>query len=262
MGKKNLTPYVDIIVPNYNKGKYLKEAINSVINQTYKRWKLYIVDDNSIDDSKYYLQKYKKNKNIKIFFLNKNCGPSFCRNFGISKSRSNYIAFLDSDDFWPKNKLSCQINFMIKNNLSLTYTDYKFFYQNNCAKRKYIYSSVPNCFTYTSFIKNSSINTSTLILKKTLIKKVRFQQVKKHEDYIFKCEIFKKNKELIAKKNKKTFAYYRILKNSRSQNKLVSLFYLWKYNKQFNKLNFLDNLSSVISISFNSIKKYGLKMGV
>ena len=40
MGKKNLTPYVDIIVPNYNKGKYLKEAINSVINQTYKRFNL------------------------------------------------------------------------------------------------------------------------------------------------------------------------------------------------------------------------------
>ena len=54
MGKKNKQPKIDIIIPNYNKGMYLSAAINSVINQTYKNWKLYIIDDNSYDDSKKY----------------------------------------------------------------------------------------------------------------------------------------------------------------------------------------------------------------
>ena len=52
-------PYVDIIIPNYNKSDYIEETINSVINQTYKNWFLYIIDDNSSDDS---LKKIKKDK--------------------------------------------------------------------------------------------------------------------------------------------------------------------------------------------------------
>lgn len=262
MLKKNKDPFIDIVIPNYNKGNYLDKAIKSVINQTYNKWKLYIVDDNSNDSSLKILRKYKKNNKIKIFYLNKNQGPSFCRNLGVSKTSSRFIAFLDSDDFWPNNKLSSQINFMNKNNLSFTYTDYKTFYQNSKYKKKYTYSNVPEYFTFKSFIRNSSINTSTLIIKKDLIKNIKFKNLQKHEDYIFKCEILKKNKKLIAKKFSKTFAYYRILKNSRSQNKLMSLFYLWKYNRKFNKLNFLENLISVVLISLNSIKKYGFKTGV
>ena len=88
MGKKNKQPKIDIIIPNYNKGMYLSTAINSVVNQTHKNWKLYIVDDNSNDDSKKILKKYKNNAKFDIFFLKKNKGPAFCRNFGLSKSKS------------------------------------------------------------------------------------------------------------------------------------------------------------------------------
>ena len=114
MGKKNKQPKIDIIIPNYNKGMYLSASINSVINQTYKNWKLYIIDDNSHDDSKRILKRYKKKAKINIFFLKNNKGPGFCRNLGISKSKSQYVAFLDSDDYWPKNKLNSQIKYMLK----------------------------------------------------------------------------------------------------------------------------------------------------
>ena len=72
----------------------------------------------------------------------------------------------------------------------------------------------------------------------------------------------RKNKNLKAVKFDKTYAYYRVLKESRSQNKLVSIFYLWKYNKEFNKLSFVKNLFSIVFVSFNSLKKYGFKKGV
>ena len=71
MYKKSKKNRVDIIMPNFNKGQYLKEAIDSVINQSYKKWKLLIIDDNSSDNSKNILKKYLKRKNIKIFFLKK-----------------------------------------------------------------------------------------------------------------------------------------------------------------------------------------------
>ena len=55
-------PAIDIIIPNYNKGKYLEECLNSVISQTYKKWKIYLIDDNSTDDSKQIINRYQDHK--------------------------------------------------------------------------------------------------------------------------------------------------------------------------------------------------------
>ena len=253
--------FVDIIMPNYNKGEHLEEAINSVLRQSYKHWRLYIIDDFSNDTSQEILKKFKKEKKIKIINLYKHKGPAFCRNKGISISRSNYISFLDSDDYWPKNKLSSQLNFMKSKNIEFCYTDYISFYK---EKNKYYFkrTNIKDQLNLDKFVRNSSINTSTMILKRQLLKKIKFKSLKKHEDYIFKCEIFKKNKNLLAIKFKKTFAYYRILKNSRSRDKIKSLYYLWIYNKKFNNFSILENIFSIFFISLNSIKKYGFKMGV
>ncbi len=248
-------------MPNFNKGNYLEEAIKSVINQSYKYWNLYIIDDFSNDLSKNILKKFKKNKKIKIVFLRKNRGPSFCRNLGMSLSRSPFISFLDSDDYWPKNKLSSQLSFMIKEDVSFTYTDYISFYKEN--KKKFLKSTnIQNELNFETFVRNSSINTSTMILKKEIIKNIKFKNIRKHEDYIFKCEILRKNKNLSAKKFKYSYAFYRVLKNSRSRDKLKSVYYMWVYNRKFNKFSFVDNILSIFFISINSIKKYGLKLGV
>lgn len=252
--------FVDIIMPNYNKGAFIEEAIKSVLKQSYKYWKLYVIDDHSQDESKKILEKFKKNKKIKIIFLKKNKGPSICRNIGMSLSKSYYLSFLDSDDYWPKNKLSSQINFMNVNNIKFSYTDYITFYKDK--KNLLKFTNVPSIFNLKSFSRNSSINTSTMILRRNIIKSVKFKNIQKHEDYIFKCEIFKKNKKLFAKKFNKTHAYYRILKNSRSRDKFKNVYYLWKYNKKFNKFSFIDNILSILLISINSIKKYGFRMGV
>ncbi len=249
---------VDIIMPNYNKGKYIKESIKSVIKQSYKNWKLFIIDDSSNDNSRDIIKNFKKKKNIKIFFLKKNRGPSYCRNYGLKKSKSRFIAFLDSDDYWIKNKLKSQINFMLKNNYPFTFTDYLPILQNKNYKKKLKETKLENSFTFNKFIKNSSINTSTIILEKKYLKNLKFRNVKLMEDYIFKCELMKKTK-LPFKKDPEVSAIYRIIKKSRSSKRISNIYNLWKINKEFNKLNFSQNLLSVIFIAFNSFKKYGLK---
>ena len=115
---------IDIIMPNFNKEKYIGNAIQSVLKQSYKNWKLFIIDDNSSDNSREVILNYKKDKTIKFFFLKKNKGPSYCRNLAIKKSKSKFVAFLDSDDYWMTNKLKTQIKYMIKNKYSFTFTDY------------------------------------------------------------------------------------------------------------------------------------------
>ena len=249
-------PNVDIIIPNYNKGKYLDECIESVINQTYKNWHLYIIDDASKDESTEILNKYKNFQNIKILKLNKNKGPSFCRNLGIRISNSQYISFLDSDDIWINEKLEKQINFMVKNNYDFTYTDYIPFFHKNKSKIYINNTSLEESFNYHEFIFNTSINSSTMILTRKVIGLVRFKKTKLLEDYLFKCEILK---NIRAYKVKKVLAYYRIIPGARSSSKISNVIWLWKINKNYNKLKFFTNTKTIFFAILNSFKKYGIK---
>ena len=233
---------VTIIIPSYNKKKYITKCINSVVNQTYLDWKLIIIDDCSTDGTQEILKEFLNNKKIEILFLKKNKGPSFCRNIGIRKSNSRYIAFLDSDDFWESNKLEDQLNFMEKNNIQLSFSDYFTFRGKQVIQRTNIKSEL----NYSDFIMNSSINTSTMIIEKKIIGSNKFKKLNLLEDYVFKCEILKKG--FTAKKFNKCLAAYRLTETNRSSNKFKNLVSLWGVNKKYNKLNFFYNLISLINM--------------
>ena len=255
--KEKQDSFVDIILPNYNKGKFIEEAINSAINQTYKNWNLYIIDDHSSDNSGEIIDKFSHLKNVTIIKLYKNKGPSFCRNYAMRISKSKYISFIDSDDSWLSDKLEKQIYFMEKHNLSFTYTDYTSFFENFGKKKIKKKTSLKNHFNYRTFIRNSSINTTTMIIARSILGSHRFRKIKLLEDYLFKCRLLRDNN--IAKKLDEDLAFYRILDKSRSSQRLKNIYWLWHINKNYNKLNFFDNIISIFFISINSIKKYGIK---
>ena len=255
--KENNKPPVDVILPNYNKSEFLIEAINSVLSQTYKNWVLYIVDDKSSDNSWRIIENTSNLKNIIKIKLKKNMGPSFCRNYAMRISKSKYISFIDSDDIWDKNKLERQINFMEENNFNFTYTDYVPFLQIGIKKFYKKKTNLKDEFDFNAFTNNSSINTTTMIINREIVGAHRFRKIKLMEDYLFKCQLMKSNN--IAKKLNENLAYYRILGKSRSSQRLKNIFCLWYINKKYNKFGFFRNLISIISISINSIKKYGFK---
>ena len=251
--KKNFD--VDIIVPTYNSKKFILSTIKSVFDQTYKNWRLIVIDDASTDGTTEVLEnlykKLKKKKNF-LFYRNRiNKGQAFSRNLGLKISKSKFIAFLDSDDFWSKNKLKKQIQFMTKNNYDFTYTDYKIIKDKKIKK-----ITVPNNYNYEKFIHNSSINTCGIILKKKIINNIYFKNLRFSEDYFFKCQILKK---VHAYKCPNVYAYYLIRKNSLQSNRLSVLFSLWFINKNLNKMNIFHNFLSIFFISINSLKKYGFR---
>ncbi len=248
---ENKKTEVDIILPNFNSFEFIDETVQSIINQNYTKWKLIIIDDNSNQETKNKIRKYEKLKKIKIYWFKKNKGAAYCRNFAIKKTNSNFIAFIDSDDVWEKNKLKKQISFMKKNDYSFTYTNYTTI---GLKKRNVV---TPKKISYEEFIKNTSIATSTMIVKRKASKGVRFTNSKICEDYFFKCKVLKKIK--FAYRLNSSLCKYRIRHGSLQSNKLKNFYWIWKINHEYNKLNFFDNLISLISISFNSIKKYGLK---
>ena len=263
MNKKNnikievKNPFVDIVMPNYNKGKFIEEAINSVISQTYKNWNLYIIDDHSSDNSIEIIKKFSNLKNVNVIKLKKNKGPAFCRNYIMRISKSKYISFIDSDDSWINNKLEKQISFMEEKKLTFTYTDYTPFFESNGKKRYKRRTFLKKYLNYETFIRNSSINTTTMIIDRSILENHRFKKIKLLEDYLFKCELLKDNNT--AENLGENLAYYRILNKSRSSQRLRNIYWLWKINKKNNKLNFIQNIISIICIAINSMKKYGIK---
>jgi glycosyltransferase involved in cell wall biosynthesis len=100
---------ISVIIPNYNYARYLDQAIESVLAQSYENVELVVVNNGSTDNSLEVLAKYRN----KIHLINQpNLGQSGARNSGLSVSSGEYISFLDADDFWEPNKLEMQISLM------------------------------------------------------------------------------------------------------------------------------------------------------
>ena len=248
---ENKKTEVDIILPNFNSSEYIDATIKSIIKQTFRNWKLIIIDDFSDIKTKKKIKKYEKLNKIKVYWIKRNRGAAYCRNFGISKSKSKFLAFIDSDDIWEKNKLKLQIQYMKKNNYDFTYTSYKTF------GLRYEKINPPLKFNFEKFIKNTSIATSTMMVKRIAIKGIKFTNTKICEDYYFKCQILQKIKYAYCLKE--NLMKYRIRKNSLQSNKIRNIYWIWYINKKYNKMILYKNLISIIGISFNSIKKYGFK---
>ncbi len=106
-------PQISVIIPAYNAGPYIAEAINSVINQTFTDWELIVMDDGSTDDTTEQVGPLLSDRRIS-FHRKANGGPSSARNLGIDLARANLVALLDADDYWLPTKLEKQVAIMAK----------------------------------------------------------------------------------------------------------------------------------------------------
>lgn len=115
---------VSIIMPSYNTAPYIKQTIQSVLDQTYTNWELIIVDDCSTDNTNEVVDTI---KDCRIHYLKneKNSGAAISRNKALREAKGQWIAYLDSDDLWMPEKLEKQIKFMEENGCAFSYTNYE-----------------------------------------------------------------------------------------------------------------------------------------
>ena len=121
--KKKEKPFISVIIPTYNRAKELKRAVESVLNQDYTNFDLWIIDDGSTDETSKLIEQFQRSlsKEVKDFkpiihyIKTANQGVSAARNVGINHSKGDWCAFLDSDDEWLKDKLSRQAEFSLDN---------------------------------------------------------------------------------------------------------------------------------------------------
>lgn len=108
-------PRVSVITPVYNGERYLGEAIESVLRQTYRDWELIVVDDGSVDRSGAILDCFDDNPRLRVIRLEQNKGTATARNAAVTQSDSEFLAFLDADDFADHRRLEIQVRWMVRN---------------------------------------------------------------------------------------------------------------------------------------------------
>ena len=233
-------------------------ALKSTFEQSYRNFKISIIYDNEDKSDLYKIKKFLKNEVIKKkisykIIVNKNSlGAGYARNVGIKKSKTKYIAFLDSDDLWDKNKLKIQVNFMEKNNILFSHTSFHIINANNkiissrFAKKKILFKDL---------ITSCDIGLSTVILRSSLLNKnkILFPKIKTKEDYVLWLRIIKKINIIRGLNNKLT--YYRKTKGSLSSDKLLSLINGYKVYKDHMNYGLTKSLFYLFILSVNSLKK-------
>ena len=180
---------VSIITPAYNAADYIVETIESVLAQTYTSWEMLIVNDCSQDNTAEIVQSYAaKDKRIKLISLQQNSGAAAARNTAIQNAKGRYIAFLDSDDLWKKEKLQKQIEFMQQNGYAFTYTSYEHFKEVKENIQNQV--QIPKSLNYKQALKGNKIGCLTVMLDRKQIANIHFT-TQKHEDYILWLNILK-----------------------------------------------------------------------
>lgn len=101
-------PLVSVVIPTFNRGKYIADTIKSVIDQMYRNFEIVIIDDCSTDNTKEVINSLCC-QNVRYFCLERNSGAQVARNRGIKEAKGEWIAFLDSDDLWDATKLMKQM---------------------------------------------------------------------------------------------------------------------------------------------------------
>ena len=247
MKTKNIL--ISVIIPYYKKKNYIYSTLKSALNQSHKKIEVIIIyDDQDLSDFDHLKKIIKADKRVKIIINKKNQGVSISRNKGIKASKGKFIAFLDADDIWNKNKLKFQLNFMRKNKCLISHTDYKII---NSKNKILGYMEVKKRLSYNDLIFSCDIGLSTVMISKKLKSKALFPNMITKEDYILWLKLSKR------------FNIYGIQKNLGSWRKSdPSLSYFWQKIKdaftlysKYEKFNLFKSLFFVLLLSLNFIKK-------
>lgn len=246
--------FVSIIVPVYNAESFLDDTIKTVEEQTYTNWELILVDDCSQDNSIEIIEnKIKRNSKIKFIKLEQNSGTAIARNTGIDAAKGQYIAFLDADDLWNKEKLEKQVKFMKENNCVFSFTGYEYMNKNGIRNRKIV--KVPEKINYKQALKNTIILTSTVMLNVEKLGKVLISMpnVKRGQDTATWWKILKKIDNAYG--IDEVLSYYRRTSNSLSANKLTALKRTWNLYRNVEHLNIFFSLYNFFWYGFNAVKR-------
>ena len=165
-------PLVSIIINCFNGEKYLPESIKSVLDQTYKNWEVIFWDNQSTDKSSEIFKSYKDGR-LKYFYAKEHTSLGEARNLAIEKSKGDFVSFLDTDDFWHKEKLSLQMNHFNNSEVGVVFSNFWFIKKDIKKKKLCSHKKLPRGNIYNELIKNYNIGILTTIIRKKFYSKLK-----------------------------------------------------------------------------------------
>lgn len=244
-------PLVSIIITYYKKKKYILDTLNSLLSQTYNNYEIiFVYDQKEKSDLNYLMKVFRKFKKKKIIINKKNIGVSKSRNKAIKHAKGSFLAFLDSDDLWKKNKLLYQINYMIKNSLLFSFTSYNVIDENNKILKTRKALQDPN---YKDLIKSNYIGLSTVIVSSDIKSNLKFPDLKTQEDFALWLKLLKKGYKLSH--INKLLSSWRLTGGSLSSNTHQKIKDAFKLFHSLENKNIVISIYYVILLSINKLLK-------
>ena len=228
---------ISVIIPIYNVEKYLKECIESVINQTYTLLEIILIDDGSTDNSlKICKELAKIDSRIKLYHKD-NGGLADARNYGIDRATGKYITFLDSDDFIEKDMYEVLYNDLVFNKAQISGCDYYIFCNNRTVKSDDAEKNICIMNTEKALIKMNELigfglSACNKLFLAQLFDNIRFPKGKLNEDWYIMYKILDKADVIVY--NPVAKYYYRQRENSITKKNTIN------YNPIFASKDVLD----------------------
>ena len=170
----NNEPLISIIMNCYNGEKYLKQAINSILQQTYKNWEVIFWDNQSNDESAKIFKDY-KDERLKYFLANSHTEVLYkAKNFALKKANGEYIAFLDTDDWWLPEKLEKQIPLFRDPEVGLVYGNAWIFLDKQNKKKIYKKKKLPTGKILNELLNDYVISSPTYVIRKKSLEKLEY----------------------------------------------------------------------------------------
>lgn len=181
---------VSIVIPAYNAGNFLSTAVQSVLDQTYGSFELLIIDDASSDATPQLAQAFAaRDARVQYHRNPNNIGVARSRNRGVALAKHSWIAFLDSDDRWRRDKLARQVAYMQTHPVDLVYTGYDF--MDTAGRKIRSCFHVPESIAYPQLLRQNLISCSGILVKKRWCQQFPMNPAVFHEDFLDWLSMFR-----------------------------------------------------------------------
>ena len=216
---------VTVIIPVYNAEKYIEKTILSVLEQT-EKCKMIIVNDASTDGSAAIVQRYQEKYPSDIVYINKmiNEGVSAARNDAIQMADTEFVAFLDADDWWDKEKIQAQLSKLKETEAIACYSGRELMYPDGKSMQKIVH--VPVDISYTRLLKGNIIPCSSVVIKRSVALGYPMSHDELHEDYIMWLSMLKDGHKFIG--IDEPYLKSRLDEGGKSRNKFKSALMTYK----------------------------------
>lgn len=253
MDTKNSTPLVSVIMPAYNAEAFIKEAIDSVRSQTITEWELLVIDDCSADDTCRIIEEISSADNrVKLLVNERNMGAAGSRNRGLDIFRGQYVALLDSDDYWYPQMLEKMLARAEETKADIIYCSYELVDEQN--KKVCNDFLVPETTSFRESIVRSVITCSTVLVTGELARNNRFPVNMYHEDIAMWFQILRDGGT--ARGVTDVLAAYRQRSDSKTANKLKSAGRRWIIYRKHLKMPIIDCVVTMVQYGYYGLKKF------